>query len=295
MEKSLSLYVSLEGVQFVFHQSSIHLVDANYSFSPYFQHRHVAYELHYVKTATCKLFCQDQKYILKPHQMVLIPPNMHHRVYDYQKSEGKFALSFQILQPDISAKHTRTAQFYEVFQRNEPVILDFQHNQNAPLCRCADQLAELIFQETSNPFTHLSKIRTLCSLFVLDLFDVLSAQMVLPLSPEKQSLPPELIIDTFFGQNFDGRQNRTDLANLLNVCPRHLDRILHKRYGMSYREKLKITRLNTALDLLQTSEKSITEISDLLGYESLSSFTNFMKKETGKTPSELRSGRQHQE
>jgi len=57
---------------------------------------------------------------------------------------------------------------------------------------------------------------------------------------------------------------------------------------MNYRDKLKEIRLEIALNFLSHSDKSIAQIAQLLGYGSSANFSAFIKKATGKTPSQLR-------
>ena len=78
---------------------------------------------------------------------------------------------------------------------------------------------------------------------------------------------------------------------MLHVSPRQLHRIIKKSYGKSYREKLSEIRVEIATSFLSGSDKSIAEISELLGYSTPANFSTFIKNATGKTPSEIRKGK----
>ena len=82
------------------------------------------------------------------------------------------------------------------------------------------------------------------------------------------------------------------IRDSLCISPRQLDRILRKSYGMSYREKLTEIRIEVSMDLLLTTEKSVAEISEMVGYSSPANFSTFIKNVTGKTPSAIRRERE---
>lgn len=121
-----------------------------------------------------------------------------------------------------------------------------------------------------------------------DLFDLLLEHQNLSFPYDLPETSVVYAIDIFINTNYNRKRTRDELARQINVSPRHLDRILHERYGMSFRERLNMIRLTTATELLTASEKSIAEISELFGYDSVSHFCTFIKRETGKTPTQIR-------
>jgi len=149
-------------------------------------------------------------------------------------------------------------------------------------------LSQMLIISLSSDVLAQEKLRTLSQLLVLELFDVLtcSTQATNPSPPS--STPQDFIIDQFFARSFHLNDGCQKLAKRLNVTSRQLNRIIKQAYGMNYREKLNETRLRIALDLLCHGDKSISQIAELLGYSSCANFTIFIKKLTGKTPSQLR-------
>ena len=57
--------------------------------------------------------------------------------------------------------------------------------------------------------------------------------------------------------------------------------------GLSPIEFIKSIRLNRALELLQSHKYTITEVSELCGYSSISYFSTVFKKYFGKSPTEV--------
>jgi len=75
------------------------------------------------------------------------------------------------------------------------------------------------------------------------------------------------------------------LAKRLHVSPRTLHRGL-EREGTSYREMVQAVRVRRAKDLLSEGKLNVTEVADMLGYSSSSSFSTSFKRVTGLSPRE---------
>lgn len=74
------------------------------------------------------------------------------------------------------------------------------------------------------------------------------------------------VIDSFFNRIFQGeRENLTldALANALHMSQRNVNRILLKRYGMTFRQMLLLTRMRLAEYLLLQTDRPISEIGQL--------------------------------
>ena len=152
-------------------------------------------------------------------------------------------------------------------------------------------LAQLrtLSREMAPTYLHLEKIRSLCSLLLLELHDTLTQQeLETHAAASLGPLPQDYAIDAFFAYHYNRNNGSPVLARKLNVSPRQLNRIIKKTYGLNYREKLQEIRLEIATDFLTTSNKRVSEIAELLGYSSSANFSSFIKNATGKTPTQIR-------
>jgi AraC-like DNA-binding protein len=95
-------------------------------------------------------------------------------------------------------------------------------------------------------------------------------------------------IEKFFDERHSEDVRMEDLANLLGISVRHLNRVIKRFFGVSFREKLAKTRIEVAKDLLKNTEMSIFDISWKVGYGSTVSFSSAFKKYTGSTPGMFR-------
>lgn len=83
-------------------------------------------------------------------------------------------------------------------------------------------------------------------------------------------------------------KSATDFADRLSVHVNHLNRVVKATTGHTTSELINMRITQEGIQLLQHSRLSISEIAYGLGFEELSSFSNFMKKRTGTSPTELR-------
>lgn len=95
------------------------------------------------------------------------------------------------------------------------------------------------------------------------------------------------IIDAFF-DDFNEHISLNDLANKLGLSTRQTTRFLKNQYNCTFKEKLIKTRIEISKKLLTSTNLSINDIMEKVGYESRKHFTNIFAKETGLTPTQYR-------
>jgi AraC-like DNA-binding protein len=79
-----------------------------------------------------------------------------------------------------------------------------------------------------------------------------------------------------------------DVANAVGLAPRSLARRFEVECGMTWRAVLRRMRVLRAIELLATSEDSVTTIAYAVGYTSLSAFNAAFRDLTGRTPTQYR-------
>ena len=85
----------------------------------------------------------------------------------------------------------------------------------------------------------------------------------------------------------NGGVTEKSIASELHMTPRNLHRKLQK-HDTSFKQILTEVRKDLALQYIQDRSKTLTEISFLLGFSEVSSFSRAFKGWTGKPPSEAR-------
>ena len=97
-----------------------------------------------------------------------------------------------------------------------------------------------------------------------------------------------LKIDEFFGSNYMLGITVADLAKRLHISERHVNRVLKRKYGQSFKRKLTDMRMNAAKERLVSTSLSVTNISHAVGYANSIHFAKVFKESTGYTPNQFR-------
>ncbi len=85
-----------------------------------------------------------------------------------------------------------------------------------------------------------------------------------------------------------------ELAAFFNYSERQIQRIIFSATGMSFSENIQKQKIERVCYLLAESDRSITEISEEVGYVSLNNFRKIFRKHVGVTPSEFRKAKNHE-
>ena len=81
-----------------------------------------------------------------------------------------------------------------------------------------------------------------------------------------------------------GRITNVQIGSDLNDNPNYLNKLMLQHTGMTLHQYVLQSRLDYAMTLLHTTDRSVNDIALELGFHSLSHFSNYFKKETGTTP-----------
>jgi len=261
--------------------------DKNYNATnteaPYYRHKHNSYEIHYITAGSCTLRVEEESFPLKTGDLCLTAPGLYHSLKNMSADFDRIGLMFEITPSPKENIDKETASLLNALKSVKVFCL--------PAGNMADTLmrikeAAVLFEQKTGG---TAKLKTLIELFIIDLAEHIDSHKTQE-AVEFSSLDKRrsYMIDNFFHANFHLNDGDSLLAETLCVSSRQLDRILKKIYGKGFREKLLEVRLEIAKDFLYTTDKSIVEISELIGYIRPANFSTFIKSMTGKTPSALR-------
>lgn len=79
-----------------------------------------------------------------------------------------------------------------------------------------------------------------------------------------------------------------DVARNVFISPSYLSKLIKTQTGRSFRHLVNMTRIAEAVRLLENTEKPLSEIAFLTGFEDHSYFTKVFKRHTGMNPSDYR-------
>ncbi len=92
----------------------------------------------------------------------------------------------------------------------------------------------------------------------------------------------------YINENYTTEIRITDLAKMENMCMTAYNKAFKKQFGKSPINHIISLRMQLAIELLETSNISIKEISFMCGYDNFNYFTRIFKQYIGKSPSKYR-------
>ncbi|MBQ4528534.1 MAG: helix-turn-helix domain-containing protein [Clostridia bacterium] len=243
-------------------------------------HRHLYYEIFYVKSGEITIQFEDKDVTIKENDIIIIAPTVAHcvistsadcDVFSFYFSYSKNSLKTEVDMYDMISKFLCDEYIYI---KNRPSLTD---------------ITEKISREflTNN---HYSSGVYFCELLI----DILKISKVGKAKSSKRSISPDSnmnrirIIDYIINNKFNQDIELDAIAKILCLSKKQTSRIIAKHYGVNFRELIVQMRMIKASELLLETEKSVTAITNELGYSSLKGFYYIFKKYYGILPSEYR-------
>lgn len=242
------------------------------------RHCNANYELHIVLKGNCKLDVTSKIYTLEAGNAIVIAPNEYHMPHVTSSDFLRLSIPFSLSEHHLSKALRQAIPTSKIF----------------PLTEALSRLSSLILEELSGiqPFSE-DLLPALLSQLMITIFRELG---VCDSSGNSTAKAPADwrtdVIDTFFEDNMACYGTEEQLADALHISKRQLARVLLEHYGMNFRQKLLVTRMDHAGWLLRTTDKSIGEICSIVGYNSETTFFKNFKNHYDVTPLQYR--KQHQ-
>lgn len=95
-------------------------------------------------------------------------------------------------------------------------------------------------------------------------------------------------VQSYVCENLSEKISLCDAAQQANLCPTYFSRYFKTHVGMQFCRWLKERRTNVAIDLLITTDRTVSEIAFRVGFGSLSTLERAIKNSTGLSPSAMR-------
>jgi two-component system response regulator YesN len=95
-------------------------------------------------------------------------------------------------------------------------------------------------------------------------------------------------VTTYIHEHLDEELSREQLAAVAFVNPAYLSRLFRKETGMVLTDYILQEKMRKAADLLSSTDQSVSEVADSLGYGNFSYFARLFRKVHGVTPHDYR-------
>lgn len=249
---------------------------------------HHAFEILIVLDGAQETFIENEQYIIKKDDILLIPPGFEHTNKCISTTPMTyFCAHFDVDEPSLRMKIMKNCDW--VYEPSNPYYSRLKKH----LQRWIDILDE--------PDLSFSKAKLKAQVILFELLEVLVD--IQPLNTDigtNQSMTTakyakeiaEAIKRTFkkncIEENVDYKINIQPIIASLGISPNYGLEVFQKIYHMSPRQYLSDLKLQEAKILLQQPTISLNEIANRLGYKNLSHFSRQFKRWTGVNPSAFR-------
>ncbi len=245
-------------------------------------HYHDFYELYYLNSGERFYFVKDKTYHIKKGTLVLVKPFDIHYTTSYAKQNyDRYLISFsnEYLTSFTGASGLES-QFLECFHKDIAIIklnMQEQHYVETVL-----KFMEKEYKEKNN--WHEIQLKT--SLIQLLIFMNRNEIKLMNNDVDYINSAHKTIseITAFINDNFNQDITLKSISEKFFISQYYLSRIFKTNTGFMFSEYLNGVRVKEAQTLLKNTNKSVTEISEMVGYNSSTHFGRIFKSVTGISP-----------
>lgn len=270
-----------------FGQILVERIERDYDFNMVSKHFHNEYEIYYLLSGERYYFIEKQIYHVKKGSLVFIDRNQIH------KTVGANAIYHDRILILISAdeigpllKLCNNMDVASFFSKNFGII-----DLNEAGQKYVESLLLFIIREMKKKHSNyefMVKMK-LAELLVYALRCKTGENTTLlnvPVKTEKYKKISE--IAEYINENYHNKISLADIARDFYISKCYLSRIFKEVSGFTVNEYINITRIKKAQQLLEKTDHNITEIADLVGYESITYFEKVFKKYLETSPLKYR-------
>ena len=255
-------------------------------------HEHKFFEAACVVAGECTNFICGRKVELKAGDICIFAPNTVHALSAFSDDAD--------IRNIMLKKSTFESSFMSLMAHND-ILSDFFRRtfysglNETPwiLFRTAgdEEIRAMILQIYTEANSDLNyKKRMLASLvqvFFIALLRNHEHDVVIP-AIQNAPLEDNFVFMMMYMQEHFAKVSLTDLANIFNYSPRQIQRIIKNATGMSFIENIQKMKMEKAISLLEKTAKSISEIAEETGYDSINNFRAIFRRTYGCSPQEWR-------
>ena len=255
------------------HECSVRIEDSYKSFSRVTHTRHcnAEHELFILLEGSCTFEVEDACYEMKRADGLLVFPSRFHCPLELSEDAALLALPFTVegnpFGADKDCMLLSLPSF--VYEASKQFLLELEND-------------ALFGREVA---------RSCCKILLTEAFRLAACGGETEKEEEEQKTKTRHridLIDQFFDQPFSPETGEEGLAEMLHLSRRQLNRILKSHYGMCFREKLLRSKMDRAAFLLRKTQASISNISEEVGYLSVTAFFKAFKAYHGISPKRYR-------
>ncbi len=237
-------------------------------------HWHPEVEIAYVESGKLEYTVNEKKYILNAGEAMLVNRLELHGATMLEECtwyailfDPKLVYSFD--ESSIKRKIFENSPFHNIMLSEKSIRM----------------IKELIALDSEATTYELKALNSLINVYI-DIFDNLNIESISS-SSKTANLRVKKILD-FISNNYNQRIQIEDISKELGLCRSEVCKLFKDNLNTTFTEYLSKIRIEKAIELLESKETNVSQISELVGFNSPSYFTEIFKKYFKVTPLEYR-------
>ncbi len=233
-------------------------------------HLHIHIELFYLLEGKMRAFIDSSEYTVCAGDILIAFPN---RVHRFERIEPERYLLF-IIHPDMMP------ELSEVFAKHTPVsALVKRAEEDAALLPLLQLLAQT---DAATPYRDATRKGLLLAFFGRLLERIELAE---PRTEDSHAIRD---IVTFCSEHFTQNLSLETLEQALHLSRYYISHLFSHKLNIRFNDYVNSLRVSEACRLLRTTEMSVTDVSERVGFNTLRTFNRSFVKQMGQSPSEYR-------
>ena len=245
-------------------------------------HYHSFYEMHYLLCGSMICDRGHRRQNIPPHSVCIIPPAVKHRFIPCSADAKRlsFYISFERIAGEPEGIYDRVVA--ALGSAKSDLIKDKQ------IESYFEQLVKTNIW-SQNPVKYL-EAQALLQLIVLRIAALCAPSGTAASknrSGDLRDMASSLVIEHYIWKNYGTPVTVKDAAEYCGISVRSLERVCDRSFGKTFTELLRDYRMDTARNLMLTTDLDLGEIARITGYSSYDGFYKAWVKHFGVSPSEL--------
>ena len=233
-------------------------------------HYHNEYELIYVLEGNAKVRVADASYIASENHLILISNLEQHSVKQLTPVYRRYCVTLDVPTADSYLSHTRLLSLLKNHPQGFSHVLDI-----APFQKQAVEIfSKMIAYNTGDDYAN-----DLIVSCVMELLALLCKHNPHRFSVQHSAAEDKILaVQQYIDQNFKEQIKIDDLAKQFFISNCYLSHKFRELTGLSPKQYLMSVRLKNASVLLLNTDRSVSEISEAVGFSNHSNFIKSFKK-----------------
>ena len=245
-------------------------------------HEHAWYEFHCVKNGEVQIETTGGVVRVKENECCLLAPKTYHATIPMSDDTQHVCFGFEL---SCNGKHT-LENLFEAITKGLPASQHLHFTQ----ARITDAAFELLQYAKDGGSSYQCRFHNMLTNFLFLLSDELNGEKQMPATDLSKfnKADRRLFLLDYLSTVQDGKITLDELANAMYLNKKQINRIVKKRYNMTFKQKQIRFRIENAKKQLVETDLPVDSIATLVGYTNLTSFYKAFRSIVGVTPKEYR-------